>query len=852
MKILNKIKLFLNKHKSVVIFVFLFVIVFSIVQLGYAQDTNVINKADLQTSGGGILGGMLDKLLIGLAWIVYYISVFLGIISTFLIGLLIWVAKWNHFIDVEAVNQGWTIVRDFCNMFFVLILLVIAFSTILRREQYSAKQLLPKLVLAAILINFSKLIAGVFIDFSQVLMMTFLNQISAADLVDSLNIKAMLSFTGEGKKIDGFVVLMSALASLVVLIIVGILSLVMLAMLVVRIVMLWVYIIFAPVAFLGQAFPPLNKYAQQWWTEFTTHVTSGPIIAFFLWLAITTAQSSANKGMENNTPTAISGDIQLAIFQKMDVFFTYIITVALLMAGLIMAQKMGGAAGAIAGKGIAGIKGGGKWAGRKFSGYGAVADTLSKYSSMRKSAKDQKATLRAESLAGGIGAVKQKFGKGLSKAGGGIKTAFQLNRGKNKANRLREEVKKDKNELDESKDKTKEFKTAIKGKKDFTKDGTKYSYSNIANKWEARKAGHTTRSITEAEAKQELDDDIKSQESSITNKKVEIKEAEDRQKLTDRRTKIGLGVAGAGLGLATGGLGLVGLGLAAAGGVAGGLGVPKVAKGIKDAGKTDLGLASNYRAKQINDEKDKIKLESDDQVLATMDDASQDAFTRSAAAMEAMSRKLLDLEGAKEKTEYIKKNMGGETTDKNGNKNWKDKRIGGQVDAILEKNYTGATNTFDGLDKDTNKQRTVRDRYENGTYTMKDMDTKSLDASIDQLADGMKTGTFTKQFKDLNDNKKDSIKQSLKKSGTKKAKEKLAHVTNIDEAFDNNADKASFVSSLSVKQIQDVVQEGDKDKVEALKQFVSKDASKFSDAVQKQVTGATGVGKEIKSAFEIA
>ena len=83
------------------------------------------------------------KLFLGLAWIVYGFVWAIGILFTFLVHQLQLVFEWSHFIDVRTVEIGWGIVRDLCNMFFILILLVIAFATILRRESYSAKRLFP-------------------------------------------------------------------------------------------------------------------------------------------------------------------------------------------------------------------------------------------------------------------------------------------------------------------------------------------------------------------------------------------------------------------------------------------------------------------------------------------------------------------------------------------------------------------------------------------------------------------------------------------------------------------------------------------------------------------------------------
>ncbi len=54
-----------------------------------------------------------------------------------------------------AVNIGFPLVLSVANMFFILILLWIAIATIFDFEPYTARQLLPKLIIAALLINFS-------------------------------------------------------------------------------------------------------------------------------------------------------------------------------------------------------------------------------------------------------------------------------------------------------------------------------------------------------------------------------------------------------------------------------------------------------------------------------------------------------------------------------------------------------------------------------------------------------------------------------------------------------------------------------------------------------------------------
>ncbi|MBU6415068.1 hypothetical protein KGQ34_02415 [Patescibacteria group bacterium] len=57
--------------------------------------------------------------------------------------------------QIGFVVQGWKIIRDVSNMFYVLILLWVALGTIFDFPKYNVREILPKLVISALLINFS-------------------------------------------------------------------------------------------------------------------------------------------------------------------------------------------------------------------------------------------------------------------------------------------------------------------------------------------------------------------------------------------------------------------------------------------------------------------------------------------------------------------------------------------------------------------------------------------------------------------------------------------------------------------------------------------------------------------------
>src|SRR4030042_2731650 len=84
------------------------------------------------------------------------------------------------------VHTGWQIVLNFANLGFVLAIIVIAFSTIFRRESYAMKQTLWKLIVAALLVNFSLTIAGAFISVSNIFTDFFLQNLNGKSISDGL------------------------------------------------------------------------------------------------------------------------------------------------------------------------------------------------------------------------------------------------------------------------------------------------------------------------------------------------------------------------------------------------------------------------------------------------------------------------------------------------------------------------------------------------------------------------------------------------------------------------------------------------------------------------------------------
>ncbi|HTW96167.1 MAG TPA: hypothetical protein VMD74_00730, partial [Candidatus Methylomirabilis sp.] len=274
----------ISRCRGLIIFLFLSLGIFAVGNFALADSA--------------VVGYLFD----GLSSLVSAIVNLLGYILTAILWLLLKVASYNNFINSGAVTHGWVIVRDLCNMFFILILLVIAFATILRVEGYDLRRMLPKLIIMAVLINFSKTICGIIIDFSQLIMNAFISvfNVGGQAMTNMMGLNDLMTFVKNNpdtKVADHARIFGAYIFALIYMLIAVIVVFVLLAVLVVRIVMLWIYIVLSPLAYFLATFPQGGKYVSQWWDDFTKNVIVGPVLAFFLWLSFVSL-GNGNVGTE--------------------------------------------------------------------------------------------------------------------------------------------------------------------------------------------------------------------------------------------------------------------------------------------------------------------------------------------------------------------------------------------------------------------------------------------------------------------------------------------------------------------------------------------------------------------------
>lgn len=293
--------------------------------------------------------------------------------------LLDWALNPNNFAIVITNNAGiyesWKFVRDLFNIFFIFILLFAAFATIFQVDKYSYKKILLKLIIMALLVNFSFPISRFIIDVSNVFLYGILSSAGLANndsvsdtLKNGLGIMSIVAPDTSFKEIifDAQSLTIKLIFSNIFLFIAAITFLIIGVLFIIRIAVLAVLIIFSPVGFVAGAFPGTQKFADEWWDLLIKQSFFAPVMALMLVIALNVMKSLNTGGvlaksiqLTTRNNVAIQGDYSSLIVSAA----TMAIPTIILWLGMLAAQKFGAIGADVVMKSA-------KWFGN-FSGKGA-------------------------------------------------------------------------------------------------------------------------------------------------------------------------------------------------------------------------------------------------------------------------------------------------------------------------------------------------------------------------------------------------------------------------------------------------------------------------------------------------
>jgi len=260
---------------------------------------------------------------------------------------------------MAMIYNAWVITRDIVNMFFILALVIIAFATILKIETYGMKALLPKLIVIALLINFSYLACGIIIDASQIIADHFIGLIEVATdeagrpnigaaIIDTMGVTSALEPSSSGASVaisqtdTEMRTILNTAFSATIIFITGFVLIIGAILLFVRIGALWALIILVPFAWFFSIFPTLKNMTSKWWSNFLKYSFFAPIYVFFIYLVIKIGQSTEELGSYmGKAPESLSSIALTEMLSNGDLLFFYALLAILLFGAPTIAMSMG-------------------------------------------------------------------------------------------------------------------------------------------------------------------------------------------------------------------------------------------------------------------------------------------------------------------------------------------------------------------------------------------------------------------------------------------------------------------------------------------------------------------------------
>lgn len=310
--------------------------------------------------------------------------------------------------ETEAISATWRVIRDFASIFFIFMLLYASISLIIGRDNFRIKELIPKIILVGILINFSLFFTKVVIDASNVAALGFYNAIAPAGDTTVTDLSGGLGLGLYAKEGGISNVFMQALGVVtiynpgaiskakedftdksipalyfgsVIMIIAAGSFLAVSLMLLVRIVILMLLMAFSPLYFLGWVLPNTQGWASKWTSTLIGQAVFPVVYLALVYVSLKILGSfrflnEIQKGGKSAFSEAfIAGD-------NIAIIFNYMVVIILLWMALGVAAKLMGESGKYSnyligqmkklGMGaVNGAKGGVMWAGRNTAGRAA-------------------------------------------------------------------------------------------------------------------------------------------------------------------------------------------------------------------------------------------------------------------------------------------------------------------------------------------------------------------------------------------------------------------------------------------------------------------------------------------------
>ncbi len=275
-----------------------------------STNTGAATPTDPDLSGG--FGTIMTWVMSLFAWLVGVAALLLDYAVYFTV-----VTMGNYVHNLSAIGVAWRVLRDAANIMLIFGFLAIGITTIMQVDWYGdSKKLLPKLVVAAVLLNFSLFVCEAMIDGTNLIATQFYQQISGGSLptmsgtgmtglavngtnlntanepisnaiMGQLGLQTIYNVKGNPEALKGGHTWFIGFMGIILFIITAFVLFSLAFILIARFVALIFYILLSPIGFMGWALPLMQYRADQWWKNFLAQIITAPVLLLLLYVALT-------------------------------------------------------------------------------------------------------------------------------------------------------------------------------------------------------------------------------------------------------------------------------------------------------------------------------------------------------------------------------------------------------------------------------------------------------------------------------------------------------------------------------------------------------------------------------------
>ncbi len=267
----------------------------------------------------------------GVGWIICPVVNFMAKIADGAFGFLAdnFLATSPKIFDSPSTFKAWSIMRTIANAAFVVAFLIIIYSqlTSVGITNYGVKKMLPRLIIAAILVNLSYFVCQLAVDLSNILgysIKSLLEGLGAA--ATGTKQSGAVSHFANGTSLEGVAgtvlaigagaaIVYALLSTLVPVLLAAVVALIMiLFILVARQALIVILIVLSPLAFVAYLLPNTEQWFKKWQKMFVAMLMLFPIIALVFGMsslaaAILTAAASFDSGFESSEANTMFAQI---------------------------------------------------------------------------------------------------------------------------------------------------------------------------------------------------------------------------------------------------------------------------------------------------------------------------------------------------------------------------------------------------------------------------------------------------------------------------------------------------------------------------------------------------------------